>query len=84
MVVGENARSDDMDVNPTREKQKTNIRAAMADDAIKLVPPLIMSLEQALEFVSHDELVELTPSSIRLRKRFLDQNSRRREAKKKG
>jgi GTP-binding protein len=82
MVVGENARSDDMDVNPTREKQKTNIRAAMADDAIKLVPPLIMSLEQALEFVSADELVELTPTSIRLRKRFLDQHTRRREARK--
>jgi GTP-binding protein len=84
MIVGENARPDDMDVNPTREKQKTNIRAAMADDAIKLVPPLIMSLEQALEFVSADELVELTPSSIRLRKRFLDASTRRREAKKKG
>jgi GTP-binding protein len=79
MIVGENARADDMDVNPTREKQKTNIRSAMADDAIKLVPPLIMSLEQALEFVSGDELVELTPSSIRLRKRFLEQNARRRE-----
>ncbi len=82
MIVGENARPDDMDVNPTREKQKTNIRAAMADDAIKLVPPLIMSLEQALEFVSADELVELTPSSIRLRKRYLDQNMRKREARK--
>ena len=82
MVIGENARPDDMDVNPTREKQKTNIRAAMADDAIKLVPPLIMSLEQALEFVSADELVELTPTSIRLRKRYLDQNTRRREARK--
>ena len=84
MIVGENARADDMDVNPTREKQKTNIRSAMADDAIKLVPPLIMSLEQALEFVSGDELVELTPSSIRLRKRFLEQNARRRENRKKG
>ncbi len=78
MVVGENARAEDMDVNPTKEKQKTNIRAAGADEAIKLVPPLIMSLEQALEFVSADELVELTPASIRLRKRILDQNGRRR------
>jgi GTP-binding protein len=78
MIVGENARSDDMDVNPTREKQKTNIRAAGADDAIKLVPPRILSLEQALEFVSIDELVELTPASIRLRKRILDANGRRR------
>jgi GTP-binding protein TypA/BipA len=82
MIVGENARSDDMDVNPTREKQKTNIRAAMADEAIKLVPPLIMSLEQALEFVASDELVELTPGSIRLRKRNLDPTKRKREARK--
>jgi GTP-binding protein len=82
MVVGENSRTEDIDVNPTREKQKTNIRAASADEAIKLVPPLIMSLEQALEFVSADELVERTPGSIRLRKRFLDQNSRKREARK--
>jgi GTP-binding protein len=83
MIVGENARPDDMDVNITREKQKTNIRAASADEAIKLVPPLIMSLEQALEFIAGDELVELTPSSIRLRKRQLDSNLRKREAKKK-
>jgi len=82
MIVGENARADDMDVNITREKQKTNIRAASADEAIKLVPPLIMSLEQALEFIAGDELVELTPGSIRLRKRQLDPNLRKREAKK--
>jgi GTP-binding protein len=69
-------------VNPTREKQKTNIRAAGADDAIKLVPPRILSLEQALEFVAGDELVELTPTAIRLRKRLLDQNSRRRDSRK--
>jgi GTP-binding protein len=71
-----------MDVNITREKQKTNIRSANADDAIKLVPPLIMSLEQALEFIAGDELVELTPSSIRLRKRQLDPTQRKREARK--
>jgi GTP-binding protein len=82
MIVGENARPDDMDVNPTKEKQKTNIRAAGSDDAIRLVPPRILSLEQALEFVSSDELVELTPSSIRLRKRILDQANRRRDARK--
>ena len=82
MVVGENARPDDMDVNPTREKQKTNIRAAGADEAIKLVPPRTLSLEQSLEFVSADELVELTPTSIRLRKRYLDQPTRRRESRK--
>ncbi len=83
MIVGEYARAEDIDVNPTREKQKTNIRAAGADDAIKLVPPRILSLEQALEFVASDELVELTPTAIRLRKRVLDQNGRRREARKK-
>jgi GTP-binding protein TypA/BipA len=82
MIVGENARAEDIDVNPTREKQKTNIRAAGADDAIKLVPPRILSLEQALEFVAGDELVELTPTAIRLRKRLLDQNSRRRDSRK--
>ncbi len=83
MIVGENSRSEDIDVNPTREKQKTNIRAAMADEAIKLVPPRILSLEQALEFVAADELVELTPGSIRLRKRFLSEADRRRENRKK-
>jgi len=82
MVVGENARQEDIDVNPTREKQKTNIRSAMADDAIRLVPPRPMSLEQALEFIAADELVELTPGSIRLRKRYLDPTVRKREAKK--
>jgi GTP-binding protein len=82
MIVGENARSEDIDVNPTKEKQKTNIRSAMADEAIKLVPPRIMSLEQALEFVASDELVELTPNAIRLRKRFLSEADRRREARK--
>jgi GTP-binding protein len=81
MIVGENARQEDMDVNPTREKQKTNIRAASADEAVRLVPPRILSLEQALEFVSSDELVELTPGSIRLRKRILDPAGRRRQAK---
>jgi GTP-binding protein TypA/BipA len=83
MIVGENARAEDIDVNPTKEKQKTNIRSAMADEAIKLVPPRILSLEQALEFVASDELVELTPSSIRLRKRFLSEADRRRENRKK-
>jgi GTP-binding protein len=82
MIVGENARAEDIDVNPTKEKQKTNIRSAMADEAIKLVPPRILSLEQALEFVASDELVELTPNAIRLRKRFLSEADRRREARK--
>ncbi|MEX2395013.1 MAG: translational GTPase TypA, partial [Actinomycetota bacterium] len=82
MIIGENARQEDIDVNPTREKQKTNIRSQIADEAIRLVPPRILSLEQALEFIAGDELVELTPNAIRLRKRFLDATQRKREAKK--
>ena len=82
MVVGENARPGDMDVNPTREKQKTNIRTHAADEAIRLVPPRQLSLEQAIERVGVDELVEVTPTSIRLRKRVLDAAARGRAAKR--
>ena len=76
MVVGENARSDDMNVNITKEKRLTNMRAAGADDAIRLVPPRILNLEQAIEFVRDDEWVEVTPQSIRLRKKILPANQR--------
>jgi GTP-binding protein len=79
MVVGENARDEEMDVNPTKEKKQTNIRAAAADDAIRLTPPLILSLEQALEFITEDECVEVTPGSVRLRKVVLDQAARGRQ-----
>ena len=82
MVIGENARSDDIDVNPTREKQKTNIRTHAADEAIRLAPPRQLSLEQAIEHVTEDELVEVTPASIRLRKRVLDPAARGRAAKR--
>lgn len=78
MIVGENSRSQDMPVNPTKEKKMTNIRAASADIAIKLTPPIILSLEQALEFINDDELVEITPKNIRLRKKLLTQNARAR------
>jgi GTP-binding protein TypA/BipA len=78
MIIGENSRPDDMNVNPTKEKKKTNIRTHAADEAIRLVPPRQMSLEQALEFIAADELVEVTPASIRLRKRELDQRKRLR------
>ena len=78
MIIGENARPDDMNVNPTKEKKKTNIRTHAADEAIRLVPPRQMSLEQALEFIAPDELVEVTPVNIRLRKRELDQRKRLR------
>jgi GTP-binding protein len=82
MVVGENSRSQDMPVNPTKEKKQTNIRASSADIAIKLTPPINLTLEQALEFINPDELVEVTPKNIRLRKRFLTDNERSRNKEK--
>jgi GTP-binding protein len=76
MIVGENSRQADMDVNITKEKKQTNMRASSADEAIRLVPPHIMGLEQAIEFINDDELVEVTPKSIRLRKKILESNRR--------
>ena len=78
MIVGENARSEDMDVNPTKEKKLTNMRAAASDETVRLVPALTLSLEQALEFIREDECVEVTPSAIRIRKVLLDQSERAR------
>lgn len=78
MIVGENARRMDMTVNPTKEKKQTNIRSAGADEAIKLTPPIKLTLEQALEFIDDDELVEVTPHNIRLRKKLLTENERSR------
>ena len=82
MVVGENARTDEMIVNVVREKQKTNIRTHASDEAIKLVPPRPVTLESAIEFIAEDELVEVTPASLRLRKRLLREADRRRAAKR--
>ena len=76
MMIGENSRDNDLDVNVTKEKKQTNMRASTADEAIRLVPPHIMGLEQAIEFINDDELVEVTPKSIRLRKRILANNMR--------
>ncbi|MGE0393409.1 MAG: translational GTPase TypA [Vicinamibacterales bacterium] len=76
MIIGENARARDMDVNVTKEKKQTNMRASSADEAIRLVPPRLLSLEQAIEFINDDELVEITPKHIRLRKRVLAANMR--------
>jgi GTP-binding protein len=76
MVIGENAREKDLDVNIVKEKKLTNMRASTADEAIRLVPPRILNLEQAIEFVRDDELVEVTPASIRLRKKILKANQR--------
>ncbi len=76
MIVGENARNADLDVNIVKEKKLTNMRSSSADEAMRLVPPRLMSLEQAIEFIREDELVEVTPSSIRLRKKTLKANQR--------
>ena len=81
MVIGENSRPSDMDVNVTKEKKQTNMRASSADEAIRLIPPRKLGLEQAIEFINDDELVEVTPSSIRLRKRILASNMRPKSAK---
>jgi GTP-binding protein len=76
MIIGENSRDNDLDVNVIKEKKLTNMRAANADEALQLVPPRLMSLEQAIEFIREDELVEVTPQSIRLRKKVLEANKR--------
>jgi GTP-binding protein len=76
MVIGENARAVDLDVNAIKEKKLTNMRASSADEAMRLVPVKELSLEQALEFIADDELVEVTPQTIRLRKRVLRANER--------
>ena len=76
MIVGENARSADLDVNIIKEKKLTNMRSSSADEAMRLVPPRLMSLEQAIEFIREDEMVEVTPQSIRLRKKILKANQR--------
>jgi GTP-binding protein len=78
MVVGENARPEDMVVNPTKEKQKTNMRASGADDAIKLEPPRELTVESSIEFIAEDELVEVTPNALRIRKRIRDRRTRER------
>ena len=78
MIIGENARPRDMDVNVTKEKKQTNMRASTADEAIRLIPPRLLSLEQSIEFINDDELVEVTPKAIRLRKKILASNQRPR------
>ncbi|MDI9480029.1 MAG: translational GTPase TypA [Syntrophomonadaceae bacterium] len=83
MIVGENARSQDITVNVCKKKQLTNTRASGSDDALRLVPPTIMSLEKCLEFVKNDELLEVTPHHLRLRKMILDKTTRARAQKKK-
>jgi GTP-binding protein len=80
MIVGENSRADDMDVNITKEKKQTNVRSSTADNFEKLIPPRKLSLEQSLEFCREDECVEVTPDAVRIRKVVLDQSDRAKVA----
>jgi GTP-binding protein len=80
MIVGENARTEDMDVNPTKERKLTNVRSSTAEELVRLIPPRLLSLEQALEFIREDECIEVTPKQVRLRKAILDQNDRGRRS----
>ena len=82
MVIGENAKPQDLEVNPLKSKQLTNFRASGKDEGIRLTPPKRMSLEQAIAYIQDDELVEVTPKAIRIRKRYLDPHERKREARK--
>jgi GTP-binding protein len=81
MVVGENAKQEDLEVNPLKSKQLTNFRASGKDDALRLTPPKRLTLEQAIAYIEDDELVEVTPKSIRLRKAYLDPHERKRAAR---
>jgi len=78
MILGEHSRGSDLEINPIKEKKLTNIRAAGKDDAMLLIPPRRMSLEQAIAYIEDDELVEVTPSAVRLRKRHLDPHERKK------
>ncbi|MFT8336765.1 MAG: translational GTPase TypA, partial [Acetobacter orientalis] len=82
MIIGEHSRENDLEVNGVREKKLTNMRASGKDDALFLTPPRRMSLEQAIAYIEDDELVEVTPSAIRLRKRYLDPNERKKRERK--
>ena len=81
MIIGENNRSGDLEVNPMKAKQLTNIRASGTDEAVRLTPYRRQSLEQAIAYIQDDELVEVTPAVIRLRKRLLDPNARKKAAR---
>ena len=84
MIIGEHARENDLDVNPLKGKKPTNVRASGKDDAVVLTPPARPTLEEAISYIDDDELVEVTPNAIRLRKRFLDPHERKRAARQAG
>lgn len=81
MIIGEHSRDNDLEVNPLKGKKLTNVRASGTDEAVRLTPPIEMSLEQAIAYIDDDELVEVTPNAVRLRKRFLDPHERKRQAR---
>jgi GTP-binding protein len=81
MIIGEHSRPNDLDVNPIKGKNLTNVRASGSDEAIKLVPPRRLNLERALEWIEDDEIVEVTPKNIRVRKKYLDPTIRKRMSK---
>jgi GTP-binding protein len=81
MIVGAHTRGNDLDVNPIKGKQLTNIRTTSKDEAVKLTTPITLSLEEAIAYIADDELVEVTPKAIRLRKRLLDPNDRKRASR---
>ena len=76
MIIGENSRDNDLDVNITKEKKQTNMRASGSDEALQLVPPKLLTLEQSIEFIKEDEFIEVTPQSVRIRKKILEANKR--------
>ena len=84
MIIGEHSRENDLEVNPLKGKKLTNVRASGTDEAVRLTPPVQLSLEEAIAYIDDDELVEVTPTAIRLRKRFLDPHERKRQAKAAG
>jgi len=81
MIIGEHSRDNDLEVNPLKGKKLTNVRASGTDEAVRLTPPTVMSLEQAIAYIDDDELVEVTPNAIRLRKRYLDPHERKRQSR---
>ena len=83
MIIGENAKPDDLEVNPMKSKQLTNFRSTGKDDAIRLTPPKRLTLEQAIAYIDDDEMVEVTPKAIRLRKRHLDPHERKKASRAK-
>ena len=82
MIIGENPRTEDIEVNACKTKHLTNTRSSSADEALRLVPPKILSLEQALDYIDTDELLEVTPTHLRIRKKILDSTARYRANKK--